>query len=94
MLTRIPGNPNSYDTACVPIRFEGDHIVFECATRISSEDPFSTMYSEGGNTILSLEVPINLSDSDSIGELRREALEIYRATLDHAARAAEKRLAK
>ena len=94
MPTRIPGNPKSYDAACVPKRFEGDHLVFECSTRIGSDDPFSTMYAEGEDTILQMEVPIDLADSDSIGELRREALQIYRTVLDHAARAAEKRLAE
>ena len=94
MTTGNPDKAKSYDATCTPVRFESDCIVFECATRISSEDPFSTMYGEGEHTILRLEIPISLSDSDSIGELRREALQDYRATLERAAKAAAKILDK
>lgn len=68
MPTRIPDSPRCYGTACVPVRFEGEHVIFACLTRIACEDPFSTMYGESDDSVLRMEIPVSLGDSDSIGE--------------------------
>ncbi len=77
-------DPADYSVTCVPDRFGDDTVVFRCAVRIDkAPDPTA----EPLGDVLAMEIALPVSDTDSFGEMRRTALQLYGQALETAAKA-------
>ena len=83
-------DPADYSVTCVPDRFGDDTVVFRCTVRI---DKASDANSEIPEDVLAMEVALAVSDTDSFGEMRRTALQLYGQALETAAKAVSNQLA-
>jgi hypothetical protein len=83
-------DPADYSVTCVPDRFGDDTVVFRCTVRI---DKASDANGEIPGDVLAMEVPLAVSDTDSFGEMRRTALQLYGQALETAAKAVSHQLA-
>ncbi len=89
-MVAFPTRSDEYKVICTPDRFEEDCVIFRCSVVIGDTGE----HGRGEQReLLPLEVPINLDDSDSFAELRREALQSYGNVLGHASEAAGNLLA-
>ena len=83
-------DPADYSVTCVPDRFGEDTVVFRCTVRVEKAPEPST-----GNPgdFLAMEVALAVNDTDSFGEMRRTALQLYGQALETAGRAVMNQLA-
>ena len=83
-------DPANYSVTCVPDRFGEDTVVFRCTVRT---DEASDANSDILGDFLAMEVALAVSDTDSFGEMRRTALQLYGQALETAAKAVSDQLA-